>query len=291
MFLLRSLGVVFGLFLLAACGPRSDQSSVGRILSNARTLADEENANIANENKLSIYRDPDSPLTVYASANVEEARLGWRELNYAWRQIPSFLGSEEKAGPGHGLNLLILKPMTAQLIAPEVGHQGTIGGSKGRLLVVVRPEGGTRKDFTDIFHETVHICLREATAGNPLPLWLEEGLAVHWGVVLALDYHNFHGASLRGAGSPLTDADRASLVAALAYGNYPDDPAAQTAFYRASRWLAAAWLAQDEGPVVGRFGDLTKEPLKTMVPADVEKLVEQALILSQQADAATSTTP
>jgi hypothetical protein len=49
-----------------------------------------------------------------------------------------------------------------------------------RLIVVAKPPNDDAPSAEDVFrHELAHVALFDATAGRPLPRWLDEGFAVH----------------------------------------------------------------------------------------------------------------
>ena len=62
---------------------------------------------------------------------------------------------------------------------PPVGAWG-VPYAPLRLIVVAKPPNDDAPSAEDVFrHELAHVALFDATAGRPLPRWLDEGFAVH----------------------------------------------------------------------------------------------------------------
>lgn len=80
-------------------------------------------------------------------------------------------------------------------------------------------------------HELVHSVLKEASRG-PLPLWFEEGLASHYGWVAARSAASLGGRNLVRTLPPLEEAEWIALKDLVDARKYPDDDAANRAFYR-----------------------------------------------------------
>ncbi len=145
------------------------------------------------------------------------------------------------------------------------------------------PEQNERPDR--VAHEIVHHVLMRI-CGESIPLWLDEGLANHFGWEYARAFHALAGNKLVRTMPPVPPDDLMTLPQVLDCSRYPDHPAAVAAFYRQSEELVFAlterigaleWpgfiesLCRNEEPLgdllTGRFGlpqDATSELEKDM---------------------------
>lgn len=105
---------------------------------------------------------------------------------------------------------------------------------KGHEIYLLRAAAAERR--IDIAHEMVHFLLRAHGFGR-LPLWLEEGLAMHLGSRAAAAYSARRDRELVRRFPPL---DRSSVIPVdelTRMHTYPRDPALMPAFYRQSEIL------------------------------------------------------
>lgn len=97
------------------------------------------------------------------------------------------------------------------------------------------PEQNARPDR--IAHEVVHVRLFDDGA-DPLPLWLEEGLAGYLGWSCAVEFNHRRGVKLYRNLPAVPEERLLSLEHMLGVASYPPDPAATQAFYRQSEeWI------------------------------------------------------
>jgi hypothetical protein len=89
-----------------------------------------------------------------------------------------------------------------------------------------------------IAHEVIHVRLSNAFPDG-LPLWLDEGLAGHWGWLCAAEFQGGLGVALYRNQPALEEQDLMSLRDLLATRRYPFDPRRNRAFYRQSEELVA----------------------------------------------------
>lgn len=88
-----------------------------------------------------------------------------------------------------------------------------------------------------VFHEMVHLRLREVFGPDALPLWMEEGLAAHYGWRHAIEFHHRKGYVLR-RDFPSMPADQFyALPELMDCADYPDDPLRARIFYRQTEVL------------------------------------------------------
>lgn len=94
----------------------------------------------------------------------------------------------------------------------------------------------TPENVEAVPHELVHFNLQQVYGPN-LPLWLEEGLAVHLGQEMARTFHARLGRRVtRSAATTTRVLDWETVLTAQ---EYPSDAATLKAFYRQSGWLVA----------------------------------------------------
>jgi len=78
------------------------------------------------------------------------------------------------------------------------------------LISMLQPRGAEAVDVAETFkHEMVHVALEDATLGQHVPVWFNEGLAIHLSGERAVDrLHVLFSATLSGTLIPFSDLDR-----------------------------------------------------------------------------------
>lgn len=107
----------------------------------------------------------------------------------------------------------------------------------GRELYVKDDESQAKRPDR-IFHEMVHIRLREVF-GERLPLWAEEGLASHYGWIMAVEMLERQDVVLERVRPEAREEDLLSVADLLKVRDYPRDEQRARAFYRQSEALVA----------------------------------------------------
>lgn len=109
-----------------------------------------------------------------------------------------------------------------------------------------RGEAGEQQRPDRIAHEVVHFYLAE-TFANRLPLWLDEGLAGHYGWLAAAEYRDRTGITLSRHQPAMEAKQLLSLDNLLLLDEYPREPSAVQVFYRQTAELVGV-LAERLGP-------------------------------------------
>lgn len=167
----------------------------------------------------------------------------------------------------------------------------------GREIFILRDQH-TGSAYIDIPHEMVHYRLWQAY-GRDLPLWLEEGLAVHLGWETALAYQETREMKLYRQQSPVKEKDWISWPELFAMTHYPESASRTAAFYRQSGCLLEEVTrvigAEQIGPFVETLADgrrSLRDVLETdykwaagdvdALQARVEQAVKQPAIRAEQ---------
>lgn len=89
-----------------------------------------------------------------------------------------------------------------------------------------------------VFHEMMHLRLREVF-GERVPLWLEEGLAGHFGWLSAVEFQGLKDVVIARTQPAASEVDLLSLEDLLTMKRYPRDVERTRAFYRQSEALVS----------------------------------------------------
>ena len=135
----------------------------------------------------------------------------------------------------------------------------------------MRPDGNAFQQGKEIFlmateaihptripHEVAHFRLRDSF--RPLPLWLEEGLALHYGWSIARDWSRERGQPITRRLDALEESHPLSLDAATALTEYPAGRPDCQSFYRYSEELVAAIGEEVTEAKMGEFVKAMQEP-------------------------------
>ena len=157
---------------------------------------------------------------------IRRAEHAWFDANI--RGLPEM----ERGGLGH-IALLNSAKWAAFTDKGEHGS-GHRSGQVDRTIVLVR-ESGKPHEMTDVAHEVIHYRLEDAA----LPLWAEEGLALHLGVEITLAFER--GGDRRAGESVEPPGERRPVGKTIMdFDRYPEDPAVLAGFYRHCRLFTKA---------------------------------------------------
>ena len=162
------------------------------------------------------------------------------QAEFALSQLHAWFGEPPRPGSIH---LLVVPPERFATMVAGAREKGVNAVSFGATLVV--REGADRvRGLDSICHESVHAFLAARLDPRP-PLWLEEGLAVHWGRRLAEDLHRLRGLEVQ---DRLVEPAGAFYDVTL-YPDYPADPVLLASFH-----ARCGLLVRDIESAVGAAG-------------------------------------
>ncbi|MGA1193347.1 MAG: hypothetical protein ACO3ZG_03075 [Kiritimatiellia bacterium] len=151
------------------------------------------------------------------------------ESTFAYEGIRRIFRGEYDAEPA--LLAMIRNSSTWDALASEHGlREDGLAVQTGRELYF-KDDDAMRVRPDRIFHEIVHLRLRELH-GEALPLWLDEGLANHYGWFHAVEYNRLRGIELTREFPALEEQELFTLQDVLAMRDYPESPARAKIFYR-----------------------------------------------------------
>ena len=123
------------------------------------------------------------------------------------------------------IHLLVVPTETFDALVAGAREKGANAVTLGTTIAV--REGVDRvKGLDAICHEAVHAFCAASLDPRP-PLWLEEGLAVHWGRQLAAELHRSRGLEVKERTLEITGPDYDITVLT----DYPTDPAQLQSFH------------------------------------------------------------
>ena len=156
-----------------------------------------------------------------------------RRAEHAWsnaniRGLPEM----ERDGLGH---IALLNSAEWAAFTDKVEHDSDHRSAQvDRTIVLVR-EAGQPHEMTDVAHEVIHYRLEDAA----LPLWAEEGLALHLGVEITLAFER--GGNRRAGERVEPPGERRPVGQTIMdFDRYPEDPAVLAGFYRHCRLFTKA---------------------------------------------------
>lgn len=157
---------------------------------------------------------------------IRRAEHAWFDSNV--RGLPEM----ETDGLGH---IALLNAAEWAVFTDKAEHDSDRrSGQIDRTIVLVR-EPGRPHEMTDVAHEVVHYRLEDAG----LPLWAEEGLALHLGVEITLAFERLTG-QRAGESAELPGVRRPVGQVIMDFDRYPEDPAVLAGFYRHCRLFTKA---------------------------------------------------
>ena len=156
--------------------------------------------------------------------------LGWLELSYppsASERVAKIIeeANEVKAELADALGQPVLEHVTVR-VAPTVADMARLAPADAPppayasgvayhgihlvLLSMMAPRGGDAVDLDEVFrHELAHVALEDAVRGRHVPVWFNEGLAIHLSGEHKTDrLQTMWNATLSGTLIPLQDLDR-----------------------------------------------------------------------------------
>jgi len=122
-----------------------------------------------------------------------------------------------------------------ELLPGARGHGKVRAFFRNGVIYIFRPMGPTPdRDLSDLSHELLHAMVHAAEIR--WPLWLEEGLALHWGETLAKKYFSLQGRYVK----TQTALGHLHDVDPRGFEHYPTNAQGAQAFYRScKRWVQA----------------------------------------------------
>ena len=123
------------------------------------------------------------------------------------------------------IHLLVVPPETFDALVVGAREKGANAVTLG-TTIVVREGVDQVKGLDAISHEAVHAFCAASLDPRP-PLWLEEGLAVHWGRQLAAELHRSRGLEVKERTLEITGPDYDVTVLT----DYPTNPAQLQSFH------------------------------------------------------------
>jgi hypothetical protein len=151
------------------------------------------------------------------------------EAEFAYERIRRIFRGEYDAEPA--LLAMMRSSSTWDALASEHGlREDGLAVQTGRELYF-KDDDAMQARPDRLFHEIVHLRLRELH-GEALPLWLEEGLANHYGWRHAVDYNRLRGIELTREFPMLDERELFNLQDLLELRDYPESPARARIFYR-----------------------------------------------------------
>lgn len=161
-----------------------------------------------------------------------------RQADFSLLYVHGVLGTLKTAEkPAHLFLVADADLWEKVLLGAGVRREG-LAAHHGNEVFVFHDPGATLARLK-IPHEMVHLCLDRAY-GRALPLWLEEGLAGHWGWAVARTEGEAAGQQLERTMPALEANDLMPIETFTALETYPSDAARLRAFYRQSQDLVRA---------------------------------------------------
>ncbi len=155
------------------------------------------------------------------------------------------------------ITLVVVPPKTFETLVAGAREKGANAVTLGSTIIVREGVEGVM-GFDAICHEAVHAFCAVALEPRP-PLWLEEGLAVHWGRQLASELHRSRGQEVKERALAITgpDYDVTTLTA------YPADPAHLQSFHaRCAKLVAEIEAATGPDGLPARVRAIAREPAR-----------------------------
>ena len=199
------------------------------------------------------------------------------ESTFACESIRRIFRGEYDAEPA--LLAMIRNSSTWDALASEHGlREDGLAVQTGRELYF-KDDDAMRVRPDRIFHEIVHLRLRELH-GEALPLWLDEGLANHYGWFHAVEYNRLRGIELTREFPALEEQELFTLQDVLAMRDYPESPARAKIFYRQAEVMVRLMNERFSRGEMERFvesfrqGSVLDKELEAVM---MEKLLEESL--------------
>ena len=155
------------------------------------------------------------------------------------------------------IHLLVVPTETFDALVAGAREKGANAVTLGTSIVV--REGVDRvKGLDAICHEAVHAFCAASLEPRP-PLWLEEGLAVHWGRQLAAELHRSRGLVVKEHALEITGPD----YDVTALTDYPADPAQLQSFHaRCAKQVAGLEAATGPDGLPALVRAISREPAR-----------------------------